>query len=163
MSRAPAQIADRLVALMAGRPDARQLVYERLGRLGSLAIDPLRRLLDHSDPDVRFYAAAALLELGQFGSQSIVLAAVSWHNPNLCMATHALRHAKVTEVVPIAIGILRTEDLTPAHRPAIECLVLVLRSFDEKIPPDVRERLRSVGPDWFVKGWLDAGTTCRST
>jgi HEAT repeat protein len=155
LAAVPALVAVRLVTFMAESSTARHLVYERLGRLGSVAIQPLERLLDHPVPEVRFYAASALLELGVRRAESLVLEQVRWESPYLCLATHALGKAKVNEVVPVAIAILRTAELSTEHWPEIQCLVATIEAFDEPIPNEIQERIGKVGPSWLHSQWVD--------
>ena len=154
VSAIPAQVASRVVKFMASRSDIRHLAYERQGLIGTAAIPSLREQEGHPDPEVRLYAAAALLELGEDDGVATVLQAISFENDLLCVASRALSNAKAVALIPVAIELLRTADLSENNAAQIECLVDAVKALGGTIPEDVKDRLTEVGPAWLQEGWL---------
>ena len=133
---------------------ARYLIFERLGRFGSLAIAPLERILRESnDEDVRTLAAAALAFLGSRTGESILLKAIRWNDLNICIAVTALAEVQVQSAIPLIQEVLRQCPINEATSGTIECLLGGLKTLGAPVPEDIRDRLRRAEPAWLGKAW----------
>jgi predicted nucleic acid-binding protein len=80
---------------------ARYLIFERLGRFGSLAAEPLEQLLVRSeDRELRVFTAAALLSLGSRAGVDVLIDAVRAGDPLVCLAVRVLADSGISEAVP---------------------------------------------------------------
>jgi hypothetical protein len=65
-----------------------------------------------------------------------------------------LSNAKAVALIPVAIELLRTADLSEDNAAQIECLVDAVKALGGTIPEDVKDRLAEVGPAWLQERWL---------
>jgi HEAT repeat protein len=147
-----AEVVDEVVRGLEG--PAGYLVYERLGRFGSLAIRPLERLLEESmDGEARIFAAAAALMLGSTRGLAMLLDALTTQNPYACVAASALSRAGRVEALPVLYATLQSQELQDTN--VIECMVAAVKHLGGALPNHVRDRLRTIEPKWMSAGWLD--------
>jgi hypothetical protein len=144
------RIVDGVVEKFAEPGPARYLIFERLGRFGSLVIDPLEQLLwrcGDADPELRVLCAAALMSLGSRAGIGDLLQAVRADDPHVCLAARVLADAQVQEGAAVIEDALYRCDL--AQTAVIECLVVALRRLADPLPGGVRKYLQGVEPAWL--------------
>jgi HEAT repeat protein len=142
------RIVDRVIEELAKPGPARGLIFERLGRFGTVAIEPLEQLLWRSDDhELRILCAAALLYLDSKAGVQVLLDAVTPDEPLVCIAVRALSGAGVTEAASRIQNAIHECDL--AQTDVLECLVSALRRLAGTLPADIQARLKAVEPAWF--------------
>lgn len=141
-------IAAHVAASFETDEEARFLIFERLGRFGSLMIEPMERVYrEAGDQNLKLMSASALLYMGSSVGVSSLMAAIVAGNPNLCMAAIALSSAGVSEASePIENALLECE-LSDAK--SLECLVSSLRRLRYSMSESVRLRLSEIEPKWL--------------
>ena len=139
---------DQVVEAFEAPGAARFAIFERLGRFGSLAVDPLEQLLTRTqDSELQVLASAALLALGSRVGVGVLLEAIRADHEYKCVAARMLSDAMVDEAEPVlrqAILERRSDDQS-----ALECLVVALRRLSGSLPEDVRVSLNAVEPAWL--------------
>lgn len=143
------QVVDRVLQEFAKPGPARYLIFERLGRFGSLIVEPLEQLLERSgdDRELRVLAAAALLSFNSRVGVGFLLDAVRPEDPLVCLAAGILAKSKVAEAAPRLHDAIKQCAL---HRTAVlECLTTALWTFTNPLPEDVEEHLRGMEPGWL--------------
>ncbi|MFJ2582666.1 hypothetical protein [Kitasatospora aureofaciens] len=147
-------IVERVVASFETDEEARFLIFERLGRFGSLAVDPMERVYRETDNEsVRLMSASALIYMGSAVGVPSLLGVIAAGNPNLCMAATSLSSAGVAEAAePIENALLEC-DISDAK--TLECLVSSLRRLKHSMPESVRLRLSEIEPKWLRDSLLD--------
>lgn len=161
LSQLPRVIAESLVGRLQEPNAVRYLIYERLDRLGDLAVPALQRvLLESADADARVLAAAALSERGISEGQATLLDAVRWGHPRLSLAVSALTKAGDRSAVPAIEEALRQSQLAvdfAEHTPSVIAdLLEALTRLGAPVPADVRKELKRVEPQWVREAWLRA-------
>lgn len=142
------QIVDIVLEEFAKPGPARYLIFERLGRFGSLVVEPLEQLLVRSDDqELRVLAAAALLSLESRVGVEVLIDSIRADHPQACLAVRVLADSGITEAEPRIERALYQCDLT--NTALVECLVAGLRRFRDPLPDDVRARLQMVEPAWL--------------
>jgi HEAT repeat protein len=142
------RVVDRVLEEFAKPGPARYLIFERLGRFGSMAVDPLEQLLQRSeDRELQVLAAAAVLSLGSEAGVQVLLDAVRADDPLVCVAVRVLANAGVVEAAPRIENAIYHCDLSRTD--VVECLVAGLRRFADPLPDGVRVRIRAVEPAWL--------------
>jgi hypothetical protein len=142
------RIIDRVIEEFAKPGPTRNLIFERLGRFGTVAIEPLEQLLWQTDDhELKILSAAALLHLGSQAGIRVLFDAVTPDEPLVCIAVHALSEAGVTEAAARIENAIHQSDLSQTD--VLECLVSGLRRLTGSLPTDVQERLRAVKPAWL--------------
>lgn len=146
-------IVESVVGLLAGEPEGRFLVYERLVRFGSIAVEPLQRILANTtDKEVRVLAGAALLHFGNTIGVPHLLAAIQPGDPYVCLAVRVLSTSGTTEAIGHIERALRSPKLINVDD--FQCLLNGLHSFGHPVPNDVHDRLSSIQPEWLRKSLL---------
>jgi hypothetical protein len=144
------QVIDRVVEEFAEPGPSRYLIFERLGRFGSLVVEPLEQLLQRSadaDQELRVLTAAALLSLGSRAGVQALLRAVQPGEPLVCLVARVLADAGIVEAAAVIEDSLYQCDLSRTE--IIECLAVALRHFADPLPDGVRARLQAVEPAWL--------------
>lgn len=94
------RVIDRVIDEFAEPGPSRFLIFERLGRFGSLMVDPLEQLLERSgdaDQELQVLTAAALLALGSPLGVQVLLREVRPNQPFVCLAARILANAGIAE------------------------------------------------------------------
>jgi hypothetical protein len=129
------------------------IVLERLGLLGSVCVQPLRHLLESStDNETRVAAAAALVTFAGedlAAAKNVLLAALTWGNPDMCLAARVLAQAHVQAAVPYLRAALNRAELSGETAPTVECLVQAMRSLGQPLPAEFLNRARDESPGWL--------------
>jgi hypothetical protein len=142
------QIVDRVLEEFAKPGPARYLIFERLGRFGSLVVEPLEQLLVRSeDQELQVLTAAALLSLGSRAGVGVLLDAVRVDNPYVCLAVRVLADRGIAEAATRMEEAVYQCDITETA--LVECLVGGLRCLVDPLPDGVLVRLQSVEPAWL--------------
>jgi HEAT repeat protein len=142
------EVIDRVLEEFARPGPARYPIFERLGRFGSLAVDPLEQLLVRSeDRELRVLTAAALLSLGSRAGVEVLLDAVRADDPLVCLAVRVLADSGIGEAVPRIEQAVYQCDLRKTA--ILECLIVGLRRFSGQLSEGVRARLLAVEPAWL--------------
>lgn len=142
------QIVDRVLDEFAKPGPARYLIFERLGRFGSLVVEPLEQLLVRSDDqELRVLTAAALLRLGSRSGVEVLLDSVRADDPQVCLAVRVLADSGTKEAAAKIEAALYQCDLT--NTSVVECLVAGLRLLGDPLSDGVRARLQLVEPAWL--------------
>ncbi|MFF0437484.1 hypothetical protein ACFYU9_35370 [Streptomyces sp. NPDC004327] len=141
-------ITARVASAFATSEEGRFLIFERLGRFGSLMIEPMERVHQEAeDQDLKLMSASALTYLGSKVGVPTLMGAIAAGNPNLCMAAISLSSAGVSEAAnPIEEALLEC-DLADTR--TVECLVSSLRRLKHAMSESVYLRLREVEPKWL--------------
>ncbi|MEV6733074.1 MULTISPECIES: HEAT repeat domain-containing protein [unclassified Streptomyces] len=141
-------IAAQVAALFETDEEARSLVFERLGRFGSLMVEPLEDVYRKAeDQGLRRMSASALTYLGSDAGVPSLMAALAAGDPDLCMAAITLSSAGVSQAAgPIEEALLAC-DLSDTR--TLECLVSSLRRLNHPMAENVRLRLSGVEPGWM--------------
>ncbi|MFJ1796631.1 hypothetical protein [Kitasatospora griseola] len=147
-------IAAHVAASFEVDEEARFLIFERLGRFGSLMIEPMERVYQQADDhSLKLMSASALLYLGSKVGVSSLMAAIRPEDPNLYMATISLASAGFSEAAePIESALLECEI---SDTQTLECLVSSLRKLNYPMSDRVRLRLSEVEPKWLRDSLLD--------
>ena len=123
---------------------ARPFVAERLARLGSLAVPPLKDLLQQStDVEVRILAAAVLAQLGSEEGLPVLLNAVREGKVEVCLAATWLARSGAAEAEGAIVERLTRCSLDEEN--LIVCLITALETLGRPIPDAVRKRFDSSG------------------
>ncbi|RSS83978.1 HEAT repeat domain-containing protein [Streptomyces sp. WAC06614] len=147
-------IAGHVASAFEEDEEARFLIFERLGRFGSLMIEPLERVYrEAGEPGLKLMSASALTYLGSYEGISSLLEAIKAGNPNLCMAALSLSAAGVSEAVAPIENVLLECDLSDVQ--ALECLVSSLRRLNHPMSENVRLRLSLIEPKWLRDSLLE--------
>ncbi len=156
LTKLPQALVDVVVPQLEDLDGLEFVLFERLGRFGSLAIAPLERLLrESSDRDTRLLAAAALEFLGSRAGESVLLDAVRWGDPYVGLAAMALADARMPSVIPLIEDALRQAPIDHTTQPIINTLLTSLNKLGASVPEDIRDRLRQAEPAWLRKGWAE--------
>ncbi len=147
-------IAERVASAFATDEEARFLIFERLGRFGSLMVAPMERVHQEAgDEGLKLMAASALTYLGSNVGVPSLMGVLKVGNPHLCLAATALSSADVSEAAdPIERALLECE-LSDSE--TLVCLVSSLRRLRDSLPESVRLRLAEVEPAWLRDSLLD--------
>jgi hypothetical protein len=147
------KIVDKVLEELARPGSARYLIFERLGRFGSLIVEPLEQLLVRSDDhELRVLTAVALLSLGSRAGLEVVLDAVRADDPLVCVAARVLADTGVDEAQPrIEEAVYQCEISNTA---VIECLVAALHQFNDHLSEGIIARLQLVEPVWLRESLL---------
>ncbi|WP_406180392.1 hypothetical protein [Streptomyces sp. NBC_01006] len=141
-------IAEQVAALFEADEEARFLIFERLGRFGSLMVEPLEGVYRKAeDRSLRRMSASALTYLGSHAGVPSLMEAIAVGDPDLCMAAISLSSAGVSEAVGPIEGALLACDLSDTR--TLECLVSSLRRLNHPMAENVRLRLSEVEPNWL--------------
>ncbi|BBB00177.1 hypothetical protein RVR_10525 [Actinacidiphila reveromycinica] len=147
-------IIERVVASFEADEEARFLIFERLGRFGSLAVDPMVRLYrEAGDESVRLMSASALIYMGCPEGVPSLMGALAAGNPHLCMAATSLSSAGVSEAAgPIENALLEC-DISDVK--ILECLTASLRRLKHPLSESARLLLSGIRPQWLRDSLLD--------
>ncbi|MER8181995.1 hypothetical protein [Kitasatospora sp. NPDC094015] len=141
-------IAAQVAASFEGDEEARSLIFERLGRFGSLMLEPMEQVYQRADDQsVKLMSASALLYMGSKVGVPSLMAAIRPGDPNLCMATISLSAAGYSEAAEPIEGALLGCDISDAR--TLECLASSLRKLNHPMSDRVRIRLSKVEPKWL--------------
>ncbi|MEV4433279.1 hypothetical protein [Streptomyces sp. NPDC049585] len=141
-------IAARVATVFETDEEARFLVFERLGRFGSLMIEPMERVYrDAEDQSLKLMSASALTYLGSNIGVPSLMGAIADGNPDLCMAAIALSAAGVSEAAKPIENVLLECDLSDTQ--TVECLVSSLRRLKYSMSESARLRLSEIEPKWL--------------
>jgi HEAT repeat protein len=156
-------VVDAVVEHLATEPEpVKYLVFERLGRFGTLAIVPLERLLQTSeDHATRVLAAAALLYLGSRVGMPTLLQAVRRSDPYLATAARALGASHVAEALPLIEQVLRETEVTVQTLSLVDCLLDTLKQLGGTPPDELRARFQTAEPSWLRRGANDLSPSRR--
>ncbi|MDY7229943.1 HEAT repeat domain-containing protein [Hyalangium rubrum] len=118
---APGEVALRLVSVLGerGETGARNAAAEALVGLGDVALGPLIRLLGHSDPDQRKFAADILGQLGRRGAENALIQALA--DPDLNVRVSAV---EAVGRVGSEVGARALERLLKEEEPLLRLAVL---------------------------------------
>jgi hypothetical protein len=142
------RIVDRVIEEFEQPGTARFLIFERLGRFGSLILDPLEQLLNRADDrELRVLTAAALLSQGsELGLQDL-LATIDPNDELVCVAVRTLSRCGVEEAIPRIEKALIECDV--AGTSTVECLAAALRVLGRPLNHAIRRRLQAIEPEWL--------------
>jgi hypothetical protein len=148
------QLADLAVEQLINDPESRYLVFERLGRFGSVIVRPLEAALSRTDDEEVqvLVGAALLLLLGSTSGVPILRRAVQPQHPYVCLAAKILAEAHDERAGSIIEEALRPCDI--ANVQVLECLVAALRRLGRGLPGDVQSRLAQIEPAWLRESLL---------
>ncbi|MFD4319853.1 hypothetical protein [Streptomyces sp. NPDC058548] len=147
-------IAERVAGSFEADEEARHLIFERLGRFGSLMVAPMERVYrEAGDERLKLMSASALLHMGNSVGVASLLAAITAGNPNLCMAATSLSSTGVIAAAePIENALLECE---LSDFKTLECLTSSLRRLKRETPERVRLRLSEIEPKWLRDSLLN--------
>jgi hypothetical protein len=157
MAAAARVMAERVVSAFARGGAGQHLIAERLGRFGSLVVEPLRDVLaETSDRDTRILAAVSLLYLGERAGVGELLAALNEGDRWAPAAVRALGDNGVVDATPRIEHLAMTADLgAEENAPLVSAIVFALRQLGPgALPSAIRKRLEGVNPAWRASGWL---------
>ncbi len=156
LTKLPQALVDVVVPQLEDLDGFEFVLFERLGRFGSLAVTPLERLMrESSDRDTRLLAAAALEFLGSRAGEPLLLDAVRWGDSYVGLAAMALADGRVPSVIPLIEEALRQAPIDSTTQPIINSLLTSLNKLGASVPEDIRDRLRHAEPAWLRKGWAE--------
>jgi hypothetical protein len=148
LARYSQAIASRVAALFEDDEEARPLVFERLGRFGSLMVEPMERVFrDAADETLKHKSASALLYLGSDIGASLLLGAVRVGNPYCCMAAISLSAAGIVESAALIDEAIIGCELSDTK--TLECLTSALRSMNHPMSEQALSHLSTVEPAWL--------------
>ncbi|MEV8532140.1 hypothetical protein [Streptomyces sp. NPDC051211] len=148
LARCSEAIVDRVAQVAAKDEDARFLVFERIGRFGSLSVAAVERVYrEAEDASLRLMSASVLLEMGNRAGVPDLMAALGDQGDRLWTAALSLSDAGIAEAAgPIEEALLAC-DLADTRM--LDCLATSLRRLRKPLPERVQERLSCVEPAWF--------------
>jgi hypothetical protein len=147
------EIVDRVLEAFAEPGPARYLMFERLGRFGSLVLHPLGQLLTRSDDhELCVLAAVALLSLGSRAGVEVLLDSVRADDPYVCLVVRVLAQSGIQEAAARIEEAIYECDVR--NTAVIECLVVGIRGLRESLPEGVRARIQRVEPEWLRESLL---------
>ena len=156
LTKLPQALVDVVVPHLEDLDGFEFVLFDRLGRFGSLAIAPLEQLLrESSDRDTRMLSAAALEFLGSRAGESVLLDAVRWGDAYVGLAAMALADDRVLSAIPLIEEALRQAPIDSTTQPIINTLLTSLKKLGTSVPEDIRERLQNAEPAWLRKGWAE--------
>lgn len=135
-------LARQAVNALAQPGPARLFVAERLGQLGSCAVEPLQDLLRHvDDPQVRVLAAAVLTQIGAPSGPQVLQEAVEQGNAEVCLAATWLARSGAIGAGEVIERRLARCSLDQAD--LIVCLLTALETLGRTVPETLRSSLES--------------------
>lgn len=142
------EVAASVAAAFEKDQEARHLIFERLGRFGSVIVAPMQRVYQEAvDEELKLMSASALLYLGSdIGVASLMTALTAGH-PRLCTAAISLAAAGVAEAAAPVEQALAEVPLSDTK--TLECLVSSLRQLGSPLSERTRLRLSGVEPGWL--------------
>jgi hypothetical protein len=145
--------------------DNRFIIWDRFLRFspGPFVIDPPKGvLLQAEDPELRAYAASALLILGNRTCVPILLEIISSDKVFLCLAANQLAEAHIAEAGDRMIERLRSLEFTKKnHILGIQCLFVgpAGKKMGRSLPPNLAERFQSAEAPWEIRIYLKKPST----
>ncbi|MBW5482299.1 hypothetical protein GPJ59_10490 [Streptomyces bambusae] len=166
LARCVAELVDRVADVAVQDEDVRFLVFERIGRFGSLAVPAVERVYrEAQDADLRLMSASVLLDMGSSVGVPDLMEALGERGQPLYTGALSLSAAGIEAAAgPIERALLATD---PTDTATIDCLTLALCNLGGRVSPAVIEHVSAVEPDWrrnaFLKGLVaderDAAST----